>query len=491
MLKTSRKYAAVTFINSALLYKAAHSHVRKAPLISAIAFGLTLGIAGEALAAPSGVRITKIAETELASNEIRCPIGPPYLCFISFNGPPAISSDEVAFYSRSSRFADVRETLGIFTSLDGSISLIAATQRSLDYINEFDEPSLSDGTVAFKYQSSFYNHQSRHISSYRYLQVGSNGGLKTFYSSSLCEQSLPPESLPPDYPNSCENNVIGDPSVSEGVVAFNLNSSGVGSAGIYIYNNNVAGSLPVAVVTPDYPIPAGTGHFSNFGDPSLSGNLVAFVGTGSNSEKGIYTKDINTPGQPLSVAVAVDINTPIPGGTGYFADFGRPSLYGNKVAFRGSNSNGQQGIYTGGIGELLSVVADASTPIPGGTGHFSNFGDAALSGNLVAFSGSDSNNRVGVYVDRENVKQNPMLKVIGTSDMLDGKSITELSFGHEGLSGNKLAFVANFSDASSGIYKAEIATTKDQCKNNGWKAFGFKNQGQCIQFVDKHDHGNK
>jgi hypothetical protein len=479
MLKTSRKYAAVTF-NSALLYKSAHSHVRRAPLISAIAFGLTLGIAGEALAAPIGVRISKIADTELTSSERGCLLYPPDLCFSSFIRPPAISSDEVAFYSQLSVTHADHIFLGIFTSLDGSISLIARSQNSLNYYNEFDEPSLSDGTVAFKYNSNYHGHPEG-----RYLQVGSNGGLKTFYSS-VCEYRLPP-----DYPNSCENNVIGDPSVSEGVVAFNLNSSGVGSAGIYIYNNNVAGSLPVAVVTRDYPIPAGTGHFSNFGDPSLSGNLVAFVGTGSNSEKGIYTKDINTPGQPLSVAVAVDINTPIPGGTGYFADFGRPSLYGNKVAFRGSNSNGLQGIYTGGIGELLSVIADASTPIPGGDGHFSNFGDASLSGNLVAFSASDSNNRVGVYVDREDVKQNPMLKVIGTSDMLNGKSITELSFGHEGLSDNKLAFVANFSDASSGIYKAEIATTKDQCKNNGWKAFGFKNQGQCVQFVDKHDYGDK
>ena len=27
-------------------------------------------------------------------------------------------------------------------------------------------------------------------------------------------------------------------------------------------------------------------------------------------------------------------------------------------------------------------------------------------------------------------------------------------------------------------------TSKDQCKKDGWKAFGFKNQGQCIQFVN-------
>lgn len=27
-------------------------------------------------------------------------------------------------------------------------------------------------------------------------------------------------------------------------------------------------------------------------------------------------------------------------------------------------------------------------------------------------------------------------------------------------------------------------TTKDDCKKNGWKAFGFKNQGQCVSYVN-------
>jgi len=27
-------------------------------------------------------------------------------------------------------------------------------------------------------------------------------------------------------------------------------------------------------------------------------------------------------------------------------------------------------------------------------------------------------------------------------------------------------------------------TTKDDCKKNGWKAFGFRNQGQCVSYVN-------
>lgn len=31
---------------------------------------------------------------------------------------------------------------------------------------------------------------------------------------------------------------------------------------------------------------------------------------------------------------------------------------------------------------------------------------------------------------------------------------------------------------------ANDPTTKDQCKKGGWEAFGFKNQGQCVRFVE-------
>ena len=34
------------------------------------------------------------------------------------------------------------------------------------------------------------------------------------------------------------------------------------------------------------------------------------------------------------------------------------------------------------------------------------------------------------------------------------------------------------------VVDAQVPTTKDQCKGDGWKQFGFKNQGQCIAFVN-------
>jgi hypothetical protein len=34
-----------------------------------------------------------------------------------------------------------------------------------------------------------------------------------------------------------------------------------------------------------------------------------------------------------------------------------------------------------------------------------------------------------------------------------------------------------------------VPTAKDQCKNGGWKAFGFRNQGSCVAFVNRSRPG--
>lgn len=31
---------------------------------------------------------------------------------------------------------------------------------------------------------------------------------------------------------------------------------------------------------------------------------------------------------------------------------------------------------------------------------------------------------------------------------------------------------------------AGLDPSKDQCKNGGWVLFGFKNQGQCVRYVE-------
>jgi hypothetical protein len=35
------------------------------------------------------------------------------------------------------------------------------------------------------------------------------------------------------------------------------------------------------------------------------------------------------------------------------------------------------------------------------------------------------------------------------------------------------------------VHPAALPTNKDQCKHGGWAQFGFKNQGQCVAFVQR------
>lgn len=34
------------------------------------------------------------------------------------------------------------------------------------------------------------------------------------------------------------------------------------------------------------------------------------------------------------------------------------------------------------------------------------------------------------------------------------------------------------------FYVIPDVQTKDECKNGGWEAFGFRNQGQCVRFIE-------
>lgn len=84
------------------------------------------------------------------------------------------------------------------------------------------------------------------------------------------------------------------------------------------------------------PIPGGSGNFGAFiGVPSISGGNVAFDGSvGSDGfMPGIYS---NIGG---SLNVVADEATPIPGGSGNFGNFGDLSISGGNVAFLGGGSS--------------------------------------------------------------------------------------------------------------------------------------------------------
>ena len=79
---------------------------------------------------------------------------------------------------------------------------------------------------------------------------------------------------------------------------------------------------------------------------------------------------------PINVSfdIAAGTATPVPGSAGTFTDFGfYPSVdAAGDVAFVGIDALNAEGIYKS-IGGIVSVVADQTTPVPGGPGSFLNF----------------------------------------------------------------------------------------------------------------------
>jgi hypothetical protein len=87
--------------------------------------------------------------------------------------------------------------------------------------------------------------------------------------------------------------------------------------------------------------------------------------------------------------------------------------------------------------------------MPGG-GTFTSLGGIMSidDGNVAFFGGNLTNG--GLYI-RYNGE---LLRIFGSGDLLDGKAVSSLTYGREGLSGNQIAFRAQFTDGSEGIYVA-------------------------------------
>lgn len=226
----------------------------------------------------------------------------------------------------------------------------------------------------------------------------------------------------------------------------NLAFVGVGESGqrgIYLFD----GSTIRRIADLNTQIPDGTGNFTGFGPPAISGSNVVFVGGGSDGQQGIYLFVGTT------LSRVADLNTQIPNGTGTFTrltsfSLGPPGISEGKVAFLGFGESGQQGIYLFG-GTALSRVADTSTAIPGSIGNFDNFFEPSLSDGIVgfvAFGGFEE----GIYLHDGST----LSRVVDTSipiPMGTGK-FQFAGIGVALFSGSNVAFPASGSGGQLGIY---------------------------------------
>lgn len=365
--------------------------------------------------------------------------------FNFFAGPPAIDGGRVAFYG--SLDEEFPYTDGIYLGTGASLEVVVDSNTLVPdgsgatFGLRDPSPSLSGDNVAFK-GARVVGHEVG--ASGTYARIG--GSLTV-----IADE----DTLVPDGSGRRFGFFFEPPSIDGEQVAFwaereNLPGQFEEFEGIYLRSG---GSLSV-VADPTTPVPDGSGNtFAFVSRPSLDGGDVAFGGSRLAPPPFGYFKGIYLRSMAGSLSVVADGNTPVPGGAvSAFREFGAPSLDAGNVAFIAGDDSSIEGVYAR-VGGVLRLVADVQTPVPDGAGAtFTRFSEASLSGENVAYLADPDSGHQGIYA----LFRGELVKVIDTSDILDGKEVAELSFGREGLSGNQVTFLAEFSDDSQGIFVATL-----------------------------------
>ena len=139
-----------------------------------------------------------------------------------------------------------------------------------------------------------------------------------------------------------------------------------------------------------------------------------------------------------------------------FDFFSSVALAGSSVAFTGGFLSGGDvvpGVYVKTPSDPIKVIADTSTPVPGSSFNFNNFGNVSIDPSNVAFEGFSSSGSVkGIYTNFGGT----LAKVIATGDVIGGKTVTGVNMGPAGFSGDQIVFEAAYSDGSLAISAATI-----------------------------------
>ena len=231
--------------------------------------------------------------------------------------------------------------------------------------------------------------------------------------------------------------------------------TGVAQAGVYLSRAGIGAipTDPLKVADLTTAIPAGAGTFAGFSTLAASSNGIAFIGTGV-AQAGVYLSAAGNgaiPSDPIRVA---DLTTAIPGGAGTFAGFSALAASSNGIAFIGTGI-AQAGVYLipAGNGAIPSdplKVADLTTAIPGGAGLFTGFTAVSTSLGHTVFLGQGSNGQAGLYL------ASTPRKLIAVGDTLAGRMVSSLRLGRDGFDGNRVAFIAGFTDGTEGVFLTTV-----------------------------------
>lgn len=234
----------------------------------------------------------------------------------------------------------------------------------------------------------------------------------------------------------------------QGAIAF-VGTDAAGNQGVYASSFPAGGVAMIA--NSSTPIPGGSGTFNYFYGPSVNAYGAAFFASRSGnpaSGAGVYLSRNGV------LNILASTKTPVPGMGGTFSAFGAPEIGGTAVAFHAFGTNGSDGVYLASGGSV-SVVADLTTPVPGGSGTFQTFfmNDPSIDerGNVAFLAGYESN-KFGIFA-RVN---GALRRVITSDDTLNGKSLLYLGISTNQLSQGTLAFYAVTGPGVFGIYTLPV-----------------------------------
>lgn len=242
---------------------------------------------------------------------------------------------------------------------------------------------------------------------------------------------------------------VGAPSIDGNTISvWGLTpTSGVSPVGVF----QTAGALGEAgrVVRLGQLAPSGGQAFTSLGATPVSGGDDTLFWGATPNRQGLYIA--------FGVAVAdvlVDNATPITGDVSPVTNIRQNfSWDGVFAAFIGEGTFGVPGVYLAST-DGATRIASLFDGIPEGFGAFFDFQDVAVSGERVVFTATGTQGQQGLYAWLEG----DLVRLVDRNTTLeDGKSIAMIRIGREAIFEDTVAFIADFTDGSSGVYTFALA----------------------------------
>lgn len=242
---------------------------------------------------------------------------------------------------------------------------------------------------------------------------------------------------------------FGAPSIDGDAAVFwaQTPNSAVSTQGIY--RTSVKATENARLVGFNTDVPGTAQRFAWFGATPVGRNInVLFNGGNGSDREGLYVA------AGAGVNIFVDNNTPITNSAAMVKNIRDNFAFdGSRAAFIGEGIFNIPGVYVGtqGSATLVSSLFDS---VPGGFGTFFGYHDVAIWGNNIVFTAFGTQGQQGIY----GVLDGQLTKIIDLKTVIEpDKSLALLTIGREALDGDLLAFRAEFTDGTSGLYLYDLS----------------------------------